>query len=48
MLPAHAPPEYADHNLLWNSVDWNETKSNAQLARSIELALPAELILRNL
>lgn len=43
MLPAHAPPEYADRNLLWNSVEWNETKANAQLARSIELALPAEL-----
>ncbi|MGM9600245.1 MAG: MobA/MobL family protein [Faecousia sp.] len=43
MLPANAPPEYADRNLLWNSVEWNETKANAQLARSIELALPAEL-----
>lgn len=43
MLPAHAPPEYADRNLLWNSVEWNETKANAQLARSIELSLPAEL-----
>ena len=43
MLPAHAPPEYADRNLLWNSVEWNEIKANAQLARSIELALPAEL-----
>lgn len=43
MLPAHAPPEYADRTLLWNSVEWNETKANAQLARSIELSLPAEL-----
>ncbi|MBP3636998.1 MAG: MobA/MobL family protein [Clostridia bacterium] len=43
MLPTHAPPEYADHSLLWNSVEWNEKKANAQLARSIELALPAEL-----
>ena len=43
MLPAHAPPEYAARNLLWNSVEWNETKANAQLARSIELSLPAEL-----
>ena len=43
MLPANAPPEYADRNLLWNSVEWNETKVNAQLARSIELSLPAEL-----
>jgi len=43
MLPAHAPPEYADRSVLWNSVEWNETKRNAQLARSIEIALPAEL-----
>ena len=43
ILPAHAPPEYADRNLLWNSVEWNESKANAQLARSIELALPSEL-----
>ena len=43
MLPPNAPQEYADRNLLWNSVEWNETKANAQLARSIELALPAEL-----
>ncbi len=43
MLSPNAPPEYADRNLLWNSVEWNETKANAQLARSIELALPAEL-----
>ena len=43
MLPSHAPPEYTDRNLLWNSIEWNETKANAQLARSIEVSLPAEL-----
>lgn len=43
MLPPNAPQEYADRSLLWNSVEWTETKANAQLARSIELALPAEL-----
>ena len=43
MLPPNAPQEYADRSLLWNSVEWNENKANAQLARSIELALPAEL-----
>jgi len=43
MLPAHAPPKYADRSLLWNSVEWNEKKANAQLARSIEISLPAEL-----
>ena len=43
MLPEHAPPEYADRNVLWNSVEWSETKRDAQLARTVELALPAEL-----
>lgn len=43
MLPPNAPQEYTDRSLLWNSVEWNEIKANAQLARSIELALPAEL-----
>lgn len=43
MLPPNAPLEYADRNMLWNSVEWSETKSNAQLARSIKLSLPAEL-----
>ena len=43
MLPEHAPPEYSDRNVLWNSVEWSETKRDAQLARTVELALPAEL-----
>lgn len=42
-LPAHAPPEYADRNVLWNAVEMVEKKSNAQLAREIEVALPKEL-----
>ena len=42
-LPAHAPPEYADRNVLWNAVEKAEKKSNAQLAREIEVALPKEL-----
>ena len=29
MLPKHAPPEYADHNVLWNSVEWSETRCAA-------------------
>ena len=41
MLPTNAPLQYADRSILWNSVEWNETKRNAQLARVIELALPA-------
>ncbi len=43
MLPTNAPQEYTDRSLFWNSVEWNKTNSNAQLARSIEFALPAEL-----
>ena len=42
-LPAYAPPEYADRNILWNAVEKVEKKSNAQLAREIEVALPKEL-----
>ena len=42
-LPAHAPPEYVDRNVLWNAVEKVEKKSNAQLAREIEVALPKEL-----
>ena len=42
-LLAHAPPEYADRNVLWNAVEKAEKKSNAQLAREIEVALPNEL-----
>ena len=43
MLPAHAPPEFADRSTLWNSVEEIEKSSNAQLAREIEVALPVEL-----
>lgn len=42
-LPAHAPPEYSDRNILWNAVEKAEKNSNAQLAREIEVALPKEL-----
>ena len=38
-LPAHAPPEYSDRNILWNAVEKAEKNSNAQLAREIEVAL---------
>ena len=43
ILPDHEPPEYADRNVLWNSVEWSEKTRDAQLARTVELALPAEL-----
>lgn len=43
MLPEHAPPEYADRSVLWNSVELAEKAVNSQLAREIEIALPMEL-----
>ena len=43
MLPAHAPPEYANRETLWNSVEAAEKQWNAQLARRFVLALPKEI-----
>lgn len=43
LLPAHAPPEFSDRSTLWNSVEKTEKSRNAQLAREIEISLPAEL-----
>ena len=43
MLPAHAPPEFADRSILWNSVEQIEKARDSQLAREIEAALPREL-----
>lgn len=42
-LPAHAPPEFQNRSILWNSVEQTEKSRNAQLAREIEIALPNEL-----
>lgn len=43
LLPAYAPPEFSDRSTLWNSVEKIEKSRNSQLAREIEIALPAEL-----
>ena len=43
ILPDHAPSEYADRAVLWNAVEKVERYKTAQLAREIEIALPAEL-----
>ena len=43
MMPAHAPLEFADRSMLWNSVELNEKAKDSQLAREIEVALPVEL-----
>lgn len=43
LLPAHAPPEFADRNKLWNSAEAAEPNWNSQLARRLKIALPIEL-----
>ena len=43
MLPEYAPEEYKNREILWNEVQKIEKRSNAQLAREIEVALPREL-----
>lgn len=42
-LPENAPNEYKDRQTLWNKVQEVETRSDAQLAREVEVALPQEL-----
>jgi hypothetical protein len=43
LLPEHAPKEYINRSILWNSVEQIEKAKNSQLARDFELALPKEL-----
>jgi len=43
LLPAHAPREFAERSVLWNSVEKIEKQKNSQLSRELEIALPAEL-----
>lgn len=43
LLPSHAPPEYADRNILWNAAEAAEKQWNSQLARRFVLAIPREL-----
>ena len=42
LLPAHAPPEYADRETLWNAVEKVERGKKAQLAYSFDIALENE------
>ena len=39
-LPEHAPKEFADRSVLWNSVEQVEKNKNAQLARIVKLNMP--------
>ena len=42
LLPSHAPPEYADHETLWNAVEKAECGKKAQLSYSFDIALQNE------
>ena len=43
LLPPNASEKYQDRATLWNAVDASETKTTAQTARRIIMALPKEL-----
>jgi Ti-type conjugative transfer relaxase TraA len=43
MLPSGAPEWMKDRNKLWNEVEKNEKRKDAQLAREFNIALPKEL-----
>lgn len=43
MLPEGAPAEFADRETLWNAVEKTEKRSDAQLCRSFDMALPNEM-----
>ena len=43
ILPPNAPKRYANREVLWNEVQQIEKRSDAQFAREIEVALPAEM-----
>ena len=45
LLPENAPDEYAARATLWNAVEKIEKAKNAQLAREVRLAVPAEFSL---
>lgn len=40
MLPEHAPADYKDRSVLWNSVEAAEKNKNAQLARMLKANIP--------
>ena len=43
LLPANAPPEYADRNTLWSAAEAVEKQWNSQLARRWVLTIPREI-----
>jgi ATP-dependent exoDNAse (exonuclease V) alpha subunit len=42
MLPENAPKEFSDRETLWNAVEKNERRRDAQLVREIVVAIPKE------
>ena len=46
LLPENAPAWMADREKLWNAVEANEKRKDAQLAREFNFALPRELTTR--
>ena len=43
LLPAEAPAEWADREILWNAVEEAEKTKDSRLAREFVVALPVEL-----
>lgn len=43
ILPSHAPPQFANREVLWNAVELVENRKDSRLAREVEFALPREL-----
>jgi len=43
MLPANAPAEFGDRATLWNAAEGAEKRSDARVAREIQVSLPHEL-----
>ncbi|MDE7242431.1 MAG: MobA/MobL family protein [Oscillospiraceae bacterium] len=44
MLPAHAPPEFANREIFWNSVEEIEKSSTGQLATMVKAPKVQEII----
>ncbi|AGH49285.1 MobA/MobL protein [Sphingomonas sp. MM-1] len=43
LLPEGAPARFADRHIVWNAVEAVERRSDAQVAREVQLSLPHEL-----
>ena len=43
LLPENAPAQFSDRQVLWNEVQKIEKRSDAQLAREVEVAFPREM-----